>query len=176
MTAPTVQLLIVGTNLPNATCGPYEDVQVGVQVGREYRDLFPGDAPRAQWALEVRAAAPAEGGYGLRGPAIHGKPGERFLYLAWLSRGSMFRRAKLQLDAVPPALVQQALRDGALIAELELTDACGMPRCASVRPPLVSWTTGPSARGTAAASSEARGSPPRPRPRSSRSTRGRRRS
>ncbi|WP_369778185.1 DUF5990 family protein [Streptomyces sp. R33] len=33
--------------------------------------------------------------------------------------------------------------DGRLLARLRLTDACGRPLCAQVRPPLVEWSAAP---------------------------------
>ncbi len=52
-----------------------------------------------------------------RGPVVQGKRGERFVYLTWVSRrpdGSfeMFRRAKLMLDRVDPAVLEEVGDDG----------------------------------------------------------------
>ena len=86
-----------------------------------------------------------DGGLDFRGPAVHGKRGERFLYLTWgevPSDGSflMFRRAKLMLGAVDPDLVKSAERSGAvLVATIDLTDATGGPRCARVDEPALVW-------------------------------------
>jgi hypothetical protein len=45
------------------------------------------------------------------------------------------------LAAVDPDVVRSAEGPGmALEARLALTDACGMPRCAAVRPPEITWT------------------------------------
>jgi len=55
----------------------------------------------------------------------------------------MFRRAKLQFDAIDPATLDAARRHGSLIAHLELTDTKGHPLSASVRPPLIRWSTAP---------------------------------
>ncbi|MFD8983447.1 DUF5990 family protein [Streptomyces sp. NPDC059564] len=52
----------------------------------------------------------------------------------------MVRRAKLVLDAVDPDTAAAAMRSGVLLARLRLTDACGLPLCAGVRPPLVVWS------------------------------------
>lgn len=51
----------------------------------------------------------------------------------------MFRRAKLQLDAVPPEVLDAAVTRGLLVGRLGLTDPHGHPTCASVRPPLIEW-------------------------------------
>jgi hypothetical protein len=77
---------------------------------------------------------------------VHGRRGERFLYLTWGDGDSaetfaMFRRAKLMLDAVDPALVRRALDSGQeLVATIDLTDDQGCPRCARVGPPALVWT------------------------------------
>ena len=76
---------------------------------------------------------------------MHGKRGERFLYLTWGDVGpgesfAMFRRAKLMLDRVDPDLVTRAERSGrALVATIDLTDDKGGPRCARVDPPALTW-------------------------------------
>ena len=51
-------------------------------------------------------------------------------------------RAKLQLDAGPAAMIEDALKSatGEIVAELDLIDAKGGPRCASVRPPAIRWS------------------------------------
>lgn len=83
-------------------------------------------------------------GLDIKGPYIHGRPGGRFIYLSWgtvddTGAFTMFRRAKLQLDAVDPATLDAARRYGRLIARLKLTDTNGHPLSAAVRPPLISW-------------------------------------
>jgi hypothetical protein len=84
----------------------------------------------------------------LTGPYIHGRPGGRFIYLSGgtLDEGhelKMFRRAKLQLDAVPPAILENAVERGLLVARLGLTDVKGNPLCAAVRPPVIDWAAAP---------------------------------
>jgi hypothetical protein len=79
---------------------------------------------------------------------VHGKKGERFLYLTWGDLGAdgsfaMFRRAKLMIGDIEPALLADAARtDGVLVASLPLTDEHGCPRCARVKPPLITWRAG----------------------------------
>ncbi len=94
----------------------------------------------ARWETDVAVV-----GDDFRGPAVHGRRGERFVYLTWgdLSDGrfAMFRRAKLMLSRVDPALVDEATRDGrCLVADVVLTDDRGGPRCARVDPPAVRWS------------------------------------
>ena len=83
-------------------------------------------------------------GSDFRGPAVHGKRGERFVYLTWGDVAedgtfTMFRRAKLMFADIEAGVLDQATADGVLVASISLTDPCGGPRCARVRPPAISW-------------------------------------
>jgi hypothetical protein len=138
-----VRVVIEGHTLPGRACGPYLDVEVGVQVKQDTVDVVPADAAEARWEQEIRRTADGD----WRGPAVHGPKGERFLYLVWRGREGAsaplagFRRAKLRLDAVPADVAEAAGRSGVLVGRLALTDARGMPVCASVRPPDgIAWT------------------------------------
>ena len=144
---------IVGQNLPGRSFSPsaderYENVHVGVQERANPVGLVAGDADGASWDLDVRVVTDGDGGLDFRGPVVHGKRGERFVYLTWGDvsiEGSfrMFRRAKVMLDRVEPALVRQASRDGVLVATVDLSDEHGCPRCARVDPPAVAWSYAP---------------------------------
>ena len=124
-----MRVVIRGHHLPGRSCGPYQDVHVGLQVGREPHGLVPGDADRAEWVAEVRT----DGG-DFRGPAVQGRKGARFIYLTWgtYTGGTftMFRRAKLMLDDLPQ-------RADEVIVEVHLTDGAGMPRCARLKAPAM---------------------------------------
>jgi hypothetical protein len=125
----------------------YHNIHVGVQR-RDRRDklldLVPGDAPSASWMLDcVVARTPT--GVDIRGPYIQGRPGGRFVYLSWGTIDAdgdftLFRRAKLWLNAVPEAVVEQAVERGTLLGRLRLTDRKGKPVCAAVRPPAIEWS------------------------------------
>jgi hypothetical protein len=146
-----MRITILGDDLPGRTFTsdgvPLRNVHVAVQVGRDPVGLVPGDARSARWDVDVRAVIDG-GGVDLRGPAVHGKKGERFLYLTWGEVGDdgsfdMFRRAKLMVGDIEPALLRVAAAgDGELVAALGLTDEHGCPRCARVRPPAISWRAG----------------------------------
>lgn len=70
------------------------------------------------------------------------------MYLTWgtvdgSSTFLMFRRAKLHFaDIDGKVLARAATRDVPLVAVVGLTDDCGLPRCARVRPPTVTWSCG----------------------------------
>ena len=111
----------------------------------ELLGLTPGDAPTATSTLAAAVAARPDGGPDLRGLYIQGPPGGRFIYLNWgtvkdSGQFTMFRRAKLWLQAVPPQVLARAAERGTLVGRLGLADAHGNPICASVRPPLIEWS------------------------------------
>jgi hypothetical protein len=86
-------------------------------------------------------------GIDLTGPYIQGRPGGRFIYLSWgtvddAHAFTMFRRAKLQLDAIPPAILSKAAELGLLVGRLGLTDSKGNPLYAALRPPAIEWAIG----------------------------------
>jgi len=145
-----LEIVIRGHHLPGRTFRnagvPIHGVHVGVQIRDEPTDLVPGDAAGAEWHVDVRVVTDDDGGLDLRGPAVHGPRGQRFLYLTWGdvtvdSPFTMFRRAKLMLGAVDPALVSRALADGGpLVATVDLTDGYGGPRCARVDAPALVWS------------------------------------
>ncbi|MFI0448864.1 DUF5990 family protein [Actinomadura sp. 6N118] len=144
---------IEASDLPGRDCGRapgfpgYRNIHVGVQRRErpsEILDLSPGDARSAVWELEV-TATPKETGWDLRGPYVQGRPGGRFVYLAWGTVDDagvflMFRRAKVWFDGIEPGVLDAAVASGVLVARLGLTDGRGHPLCASVRPPLIEWS------------------------------------
>ena len=109
-------------------------MHAGLQRGREVEAASPGDKPfLAEIDVEVRNGK-------FSGPYVHGRRGDRFLYLSWGEVDgdafTMFRRAKIRLEHLDPV----ALDGRTLEVALSLRDNCGHPVCASVRPPLVTWT------------------------------------
>ena len=146
-----MRIVIEGHDLPGAEFVsdgvPLHNVHVAVQIGKEPVGLVPGDADGARWEMDVRTVV-TDGAADLRGPAVHGRKGERFLYLTWGDVGAgdsfaMFRRAKLMIEDIEPELLAAVARDdGVLVASLSLTDERGCPRCAQVKPPVISWRSG----------------------------------
>jgi Family of unknown function (DUF5990) len=147
-----VDVRIVGVDLPGRTCADprpgglvYENVHVGVQHRRDVVDLVPGDAATAEWNLTVDTVT-KDGALDFRGPFVHGKRDDRFLYLSWGTVDDnggfeMFRRAKLMFHAVPDHLLRSAQTpDHRLIGTVNMTHDDGMPRCAATRPPAIEWT------------------------------------
>lgn len=138
-----MQIRVEGYALPGRFGA--RDVHVGIQVRQEVVQLVPADVPEAVWTTEASLITTPDGAYDLRGPGIHGKRGDRFLYLSWreVDHGMtrMFRRLKIMLDAVDDASLVEADQPGrALVARVGLTAKDGTPRCAAVRPPDITWS------------------------------------
>jgi hypothetical protein len=147
-----VRIVIEGRDLPGRRFDSagvrMENVHVGVQLGKEPVGLVRGDMASARWEVDVLPLVDDVGRIDLRGPAVQGKRGERFLYLTWGDVGpdgsfAMFRRAKLMVSDIDRGLLEAAVEtDGQLVAMIGLTDDCGGPLCARVRPPAIRWRAG----------------------------------
>ena len=144
-------VVIEGQNFPGrrSTCGPtpeaFGNVHVGLGIHQEPVSLVPGDSPTARWQIEVGVVRLEDGGLDYRGRFVHGPRGDRFLYLNWGNVAddgtfALFRRAKLSLSDLDPALVERALHAHAqLVGTVNLTDSKGNPRCARVTSPDLLW-------------------------------------
>lgn len=145
---------IEGFDMPGRSCEPtgagdrYENVHVGVQRGKDVVDLVPGDAEGPRWSFDVASRLCDDGTIDVGGPFVHGRRGDRFLYLSWGVADEtfrMFRRAKLHFADCDPEVLAAAVTAGRLVCQVRMSDACGHPRCARVRPPDALWTA-PGAR------------------------------
>ncbi|GAA4603041.1 hypothetical protein BJY16_004471 [Actinoplanes octamycinicus] len=139
-----MRIRIEGRELPQSPELRLNNVHVGMQRRAEVVERVPVTENQAVWELEV-AGREVDGLLDVGGPWVHGPPGARFLYLSWGAvHGAdfvMFRRAKLLFGDVPTELLRAAFDDeGVLVGRLTLTDGAGDPRCARVRPPVISWT------------------------------------
>jgi hypothetical protein len=145
-----VHVVIVGHHLPGRRCQqPHGIVLTNVHVGVQERSvpigLVAADAPEARWELDVHVVTGPDGELDFRGPVVHGKRGERFIYLTWGEVGTagsfaMFRRAKLMLNRVDGSVIRRAMEpDASLVGTIDLTDSRGGPRCARVDPPALTW-------------------------------------
>jgi hypothetical protein len=140
-----VPVRITGRRLPGMTWSGRSGIHVGVQKGSDVVCVARGDEGEATFEVEVELPDDAEGRLDFRGPFVHGRRGERFLYLSWGEVDAdgiftMFRRLKLHLSPLVQQFTPEALRAARRIqAYLELTDPKGRPVSASVRPPWVLW-------------------------------------
>ncbi len=134
---------IVGTGGPGRRSGPYEAVELSVQIGKELAFVVPGDVARFEASVPIERIDGPDGPR-WRGKAVHGPTRERFLYLVWTGTPAgqpraMFRRAKLKLDAIPADVLARARETGSLRVTLALTGLDGCPVCAT--PKRVIWSS-----------------------------------
>ena len=134
-------LTIHGVDLPGRRPGRHTNVYVGLQLRRDPVDLVPGDAAEGRWTVELDVVE-RDGAADFRGPAVQGRPGERFVYLTWGDvtddTFTMFRRLKIMLADLPSTTQD-------VIATIRLTDEGGLPLCARARPPHLTWSLAPEA-------------------------------
>ena len=147
-----MRIVIEGHDLPGAEFVSdgvlLRNVHVALQVGTDPVGPVRGDADGARWEVDVRAVV-ADGDVDLRGPAVHGKRGERFFYLTWGDVGAggsfaMFRRAKLMIGDIEPYVLgggdgRRWLTRGVGFADRRTRRP---PVCPCVRPPVISWRSG----------------------------------
>ncbi len=144
-----VMLEIRGHNFPGRSWHlddlPCHNVHVGIQLGRDPRELVPGDSQAAVWRTEIEVLE-RDSDTDFRGPAVQGRRGARFVYLTWGDLDddgafTMFRRAKLMLDDLEP-LVSAERSSQHVIATVDLTDERGGPRCARLHRPALELRNG----------------------------------
>jgi hypothetical protein len=141
---------IRGSDLPGLRCGPApdgnfdENIHVGLHADPRPSSSSvgtrrpPGGSSRSPFATsrtgstsEDRRPREARGGPP-RAPLGTLDDGGSF---------TVFRAAKLRFSDVDPSALRHAVKSGGrLIGSIGLTDDRGWPRCASVRPPDVTWS------------------------------------
>jgi hypothetical protein len=131
--------------MPGARFMDRSAVRLGIQKNREVVDDIPGDSNSVVFIASLRVVRLKEGGNDFRGPYVFGNRGDRFLYLCWGERKNGkwegFRRAKIKLAYAPTEVWEQAINAGCtVVGQLELTDAKGGPKCASLKPGEVMWS------------------------------------
>lgn len=106
-TPSTVTLTIELSPLPNVWCTEPAALSVGLQSGKS--DIVRGDpvGDGVRWTIELPVRASKTGAPDFGGPLVHGKPGDRFLYVSWGTTDKtdhdMFRRLKLYLGPLTRA-------------------------------------------------------------------------
>lgn len=134
--------------MPALWCTNPAALSLGLQSGRD--DIVRGAALEDGMRFEVsvgvkqgRAGAPD-----FTGPLVHGRPGERFLYLSWGhvtadSEHDMFRRLKLYLSPVfrkdwsSPGVTWAQVKRGSITTSVSGSGPDGTPHCGTAE---VRWT------------------------------------
>ena len=120
---------------------PPPNILWALQLGQDEM-VKPSSATKSRisfdFAVEV-ADGSSKAAFRLRGPAVQGRPGERFVYLrigtyAGQTGTDVARRAKIGLEGITLKLVDavRARRAGVLEVQFAGTDSQGGPACATV--------------------------------------------
>lgn len=120
---------------------PPPDIRWALQLGRDGMvkpSLSAKNRICFDFAVEAVDNSP-KGSFRLRGPAVQGRPGERFVYLrigtyAGQEGTEVARRAKISLEGITEKLLDavRAQRDGVLEVQFAGTDSKGGAACATV--------------------------------------------
>ena len=123
--------------MPGKSCAPddagerYENVHVGVQRKKDPEKLVAGDEKSPAWTFAIDVRPPVDGAPDFGGPYVHGRRGERFLYLTWGTVDgevfAMFRRAKLVFADCPDEVLTDALDQGGLHIRVRMRDRAEQP-------------------------------------------------
>lgn len=122
-------------------------VLFGLQSGREVVDPVP--AVKTTVFNTVIQIVDTASRVDFKGGHVHGKRGDRFLYLSWgLPDPSepyvMFARAKIKLTNIPAHLVDLATHRGhVLVCDLEATNGKGEPATGTIKEAAISWRVEP---------------------------------
>ena len=126
---------------------PPPDVLWALQLGQD-EIVKPSSSTKSRvsfdFSVEV-VEGTSKGAFRLRGPAVQGRPGERFVYLrigtyAGQTGTDVARRAKIGLEGITQELLDavRAKRAGVLEVQFAGTDSKGGAACATV-PLLNGW-------------------------------------
>ena len=119
---------------------PPPNVLWALQLGQD-ESVKPSSATKSRISFDfaVEVADGSQGTFRLRGPAVQGRPGERFVYLrigtyAGQTGTDVARRAKIGLEGITPKLLDavRAKRGGVLEVQFAGTDSKGGAACATV--------------------------------------------
>lgn len=128
---------------------PFQD-QHGLMFGLQEKggdvDAVPATAT-ATFETRVTVVGLGEGSTDFKGPHVHGKKGDRFLYVSWGADDGvqpfvMFARAKLKLADIPSEVLDKAgtTKGVVLRCRFQATNTKGQPASGSIRPPAVAWS------------------------------------
>ncbi len=137
MAGQDVVITLVAVDPPTEPCGPGVPVVAGVQKRQQIDQVQVVAAETLVFEVTVSRSDNGD----IRGPFVHGKRGDRFLYVVWgvgtaADDFERFGRTKVLFNDVPPEVWSADLR-----CEFEATNDKDGPALASVRPRRVRWTS-----------------------------------
>ena len=140
-TGTPMSITIIAIDPPFDT---HHDVLFGLQSKHGVDDPLPAsESTEFQAQIEVRSGSE---GLDFAGDHIHGRRGDRFIYLSWGTPDKtepfvMFARAKIKLAHIPPDLLEQSIQQHRpLRAELQATNAKGQPASGTLKSAAIIWS------------------------------------
>ena len=136
-----LSVTIVATDPPFAAG---DRVLFGLQSGREVDDPRPA-CITTEFHTTINVIRTANSGVDFAGEHVHGRRGDRFIYLAWgipdpTEPFVMFARAKIKLNNIPDDLLEISIEKGQVLsAELQATNPKGQPATGTIKPPSIDW-------------------------------------
>ena len=101
----------------------------------------------AIFETELTVTVPGDGPIDFKGPHVHGKKSDMFIYLSWGTNDGdqpfvMFARAKLKLANIPSEVLTKAGSTKGVVLECRLgaTNAKGQPASGTIKPPALAWS------------------------------------
>lgn len=139
---------VAAVELPGDRLGD-RSLLLGIQCRKEVEQVVAAGAGRASFTFDLQLFVEGDA-IDLRGPFVHGRKGDRFLYLCWGRPGPaepfvQHARAKLKFEDLPPGVLDQLLADDGLelVATVEATNPKGAEASGTLRPPAVTWELQP---------------------------------
>ena len=123
-----------------------DGVLFGLQSRHDVDEPRPASTT-TEFHTTIEVIRTANSGVDFAGGHVHGRRGDRFIYLAWGIPDAtepfvMFARAKIKLDSIPVDLVDVSVDNGhPLVAELQATNSKGQPASGTITPPSIDWHT-----------------------------------
>ena len=144
---PTTNLAIriVAVDPPGNCYGAARPILLGTQRNKDVEQI--GLATEtAEFLLDIGVVSTPDG-FDFKGPYVHGRKGDRVLYLSWgveqAGEGfEMFARAKLKFEDLGPELLVAALAldEPSLTCTMQATNEKGHPASGTIRPPRLAWS------------------------------------
>ncbi len=146
MTTPERSLLRITIVAVDPPFTAEDGVLFGLQSRHDVDDPRPASIT-TEFHVAINVVRTANSGVDFAGEHVHGRRGDRFIYLAWglpdpTEPFVTFARAKIKLDSVPADLLDVSVTNGQpLIAELQATNPKRQPASGTIKPPSIDWQT-----------------------------------
>ncbi len=136
---------VVAVDPPGNCYGAAMPILLGTQRNKDVEQVVSA-TETAEFRLDVGVVS-MSAGFDFKGPYVHGRKGDRFLYLSWgvaqAGEGfEMFARAKLKFEDLERKLLVDVLTldEPLLTCTMQATNEKGHPASGTIRPPRITWS------------------------------------